>query len=124
MIGVPEAFRGAGGDIPRKLKDFREDRVNSDNGRILEKVKKLLSLAQSTNEHEAFHAMKKANEFIEKYNIERMERNKDAQYVYAVINHRKKRIENYQRRICHRAVFSFRAYNGRAGGRTRDTGLS
>jgi len=100
MIGVPEAFRGAGGDIPRKLKDFREDRIDSDKGRILEKVKKLLSLAQSNNEHEAFHAMKKANEFIEKYNIERIERNRHAQYVYAVINPKKKRIENYQRRIC------------------------
>jgi len=99
-INVPEAFRGAGGDIPRKLQDFRDDNTDSDRGRILEKVRKLLSLAQSNNEHEAFHAMKKANELIEKYNIERIEGNRDAQYAHAVINHKKKRIENYQRRIC------------------------
>jgi len=100
MIGVPDDFCGAGGDIPRKLTDFREDNIDSDNVRILKKVRKLLSLAQSNNEHEAFLAMKKANELIEKYNIERIEQNKDSQYVHAVINHRKKRIEKYQRCIC------------------------
>ncbi|MBN1226371.1 MAG: DUF2786 domain-containing protein [Deltaproteobacteria bacterium] len=100
IIGVPDEFRRAGGDIPRKLTDFREDNIDSDNVRILEKVRKLLSLAQSNNEHEAFLAMKKANELIEKYNIERIEQNKDSQYVHAVINHRRKRIENYQRYIC------------------------
>jgi len=100
MIGVPEEFWGAGGDIPRKLTDFRESKIDSENVRILEKVRKLLSLAQSNNEHEAFLAMQKANELIEKYNIERIERNKDSRYVYAIVNHKKKRIENYQRRIC------------------------
>ena len=100
MIGVPDEFCRAGGDIPRKLTDFREDDIDSENTRILEKVRKLLSLAQSNNEHEAFLAMKKANELIEKYNIERIEQNKDSQYVHAVINHRRKRIENYQRYIC------------------------
>jgi hypothetical protein len=44
--------------------------------------------------------MQKANELIEKYNIERIEENRKEGFVYAIINHKRKRIENYQRRIC------------------------
>jgi hypothetical protein len=100
MIGLPQEFSRASGDIPRKLMDFRNEEIVSDNARILEKVKKCLSLAQSNNENEAFIAMKKANELIEKYNIERVELGSDSKYVQAIINHKKKRIENYQRSIC------------------------
>jgi hypothetical protein len=100
MIGLPQEFSKASGDIPRKLMDFRKEEIVSDNVRILEKVKKCLSLAQSNNENEAFIAMKKANELIEKYNIERIEQGSDSKYVHAIINHKKKRIENYQRSIC------------------------
>lgn len=98
-IGVPEAFRGAKGDLPRRIVDFRDETVGSENIRMLEKVRKLLSLSRSANENEAFLAMKKANELIEKYNIERIEREKRSRFVYAIIHHKKKRIENYQRRI-------------------------
>ena len=100
MIGVPKEFRGSKGDIPRKIVDFRTQAKDSANGRMLEKIGKLLSLAQSKNENEAFLAMKKANELIEKYNIDRIEQDTDSKYVYAIISHKKKRVENYQRRIC------------------------
>lgn len=99
MIGLPEEFRGAGGDLSRKIIDFRDQDTYPQNGRMLDKVRKLLSLAQSQNENEAYLAMKKANEFIEKYNIDRLERNRSSKYVCAIIDHKKKRIENYQRRI-------------------------
>ena len=100
MIGVPRDFRGARGDLARKIVDFRDQEIDSEDVRMLDKVRKLLSLARSKNENEAFLAMKKANELIEKYNIERIEQDKAANFVYAVINHKKKRIENYQRRVC------------------------
>ncbi len=100
MIGVPPEFRDAKGDLPRKIGDFREETIDSENMRMLEKVRKLLSLSRSANENEAFLAMKKANELIEKYNIDRIEQDRAAQFVYAIINHKKKRIENYQRGIC------------------------
>lgn len=99
MIGLPREFWGASGDIPRKLTDFREEASRSPKARALEKVRKLLSLAQSNNENEAFLAMKKANELIEKYNIERLGQEGNSRYVHAIINHKKKRIENYQRSI-------------------------
>jgi hypothetical protein len=100
MIGVPEAFRGARGDAPRRIGDFRDERIDSKNMRMLDKVRKLLSLARSGNENEAFLAMQKANELIEKYNIDRIEQDRAARFAYAIIHHKKKRIENYQRRIC------------------------
>ncbi len=100
MIGVPQEFCGASGDISRKIVDFRKKELDSKNAKMLEKVRKLLSLAQSNNENEAFLAMKKANELIEKYNIERIEQKSDSKSVHAIINHKKKRIENYQRSIC------------------------
>ena len=100
MIGVPEAFRGAGGDEPRKRVDFRDEVVASENVRMLDKVRKLLSLARSGNENEAFLAMCKANELIEKYNIDRIEQDRAANMAYAIIHHKRKRIENYQRRLC------------------------
>ncbi len=99
-LGVSHEFRGAKGNLRRPLADFRKQEPASEGSRMLEKVRKLLSLAQSQNENEAFLAMRKANELIEKYNIDRMEQNRASGYVYAVIHHKKKRIENYQRRIC------------------------
>ncbi|MCF8144587.1 MAG: SprT-like domain-containing protein [Deltaproteobacteria bacterium] len=100
MIGVPEAYRGARGDAPRRIGDFRDEQIDSENMRMLDKVRKLLSLARSGNENEAFLAMQKANELIEKYNIDRIEQDRAAKFVYAIIHHKKKRVENYQRRIC------------------------
>ncbi|MDZ7695768.1 MAG: DUF2786 domain-containing protein [Deltaproteobacteria bacterium] len=100
MIGVPHKFREAGGDLPRRIRDFRDRGMASENMRMLEKVRKLLSLARSKNEHEAFLAMQKANELIEKHNIDRLAQDRASQLVYAIIHHKKKRIENYQRKIC------------------------
>lgn len=100
MIGVPEEFQGAKGDLKRPIADFRKQKMESDGFGMLEKVRKLLSLAQSENENESFLAMRKANELIEKYNIDRVEQDRASGYVYAIINHKKKRVENYQRRIC------------------------
>lgn len=100
LIGVPDEFCGAHGDLPRIIEDLKEEEINSENRKILKKVKKLLSLAQSKNEHEATLAMQKVNDLIKKYNIERVALNKRSKYVYKIINHKKKRIENYQRNIC------------------------
>jgi hypothetical protein len=100
MIGVPDPFTKSCGDIPRIIEEIDARKAVPKNARMLEKVRKLLSLAGSQNEHEALLAMQKANDLIEKYNIERIEQNRAAGFVYAIINHKKKRVENYQRRIC------------------------
>jgi len=43
--------------------------ISSENHKILDKVHKLLALAQSANEHEAQNAMAKAHEFLLKHNL-------------------------------------------------------
>ena len=100
MIGVPEEFRSASGDIPDSVVRFVEKRFDSDNAKLLEKVRKLFSLARSPNENEALLSMKKAHELIEKHNIQRIDEGDGSRYVYEIITHKKKRIESYQRRIC------------------------
>jgi hypothetical protein len=100
LIGVREEFSKATGDIPHRIPDLHESERYSQNNKTLEKVRKLMALAESRNEHEAFLAMKKVNELIEKYNLKRIEENTKADYVYRIINHKKKRIENCLRHIC------------------------
>ncbi len=48
--------------------------------KIMNRVKKLMALAQSQNRHEAESAMAKAHEFIEKYNIELLARDEDRHF--------------------------------------------
>ncbi len=49
--------------------------------KIMGQIKKLMALAQSKNQHEAEAAMAKAHEFIEKYNVDLLARNKDRHFV-------------------------------------------
>ena len=100
LLGVPLQFRGASGDLPKILPDIHERALKSPHQKMLVKIEKLLALADSANEHESLLAMEKANNLIGRYNIERVELAQKAQYDSVIISHRKKRIENYQRRIC------------------------
>jgi len=98
-IGVPYEFRSAAGDIPKVWKEI-DQKKDPKNIKLLEKVEKLLSLAQSKNENEATLAMQKANEIIRKYNLTRDSECNPSEYTYVIINHKKKRIERYQKNIC------------------------
>ena len=99
LLGVPSEFRGSGGDIPRDITESIDQKLFNENRNIYLKVKKLLSLAQSKNEHESLLAMKKANELMHKYNIERIELSRKSEYIYKIINLKRKRLENYHRKI-------------------------
>jgi hypothetical protein len=100
LLGVPHEFRGASGDLPRIILDAAARATGSPHRNLLMKIEKLLALAQSCNEHEALLAMEKANYLIAKYNIQRIEQSQEARYECLIINHKSKRIENYQRKIC------------------------
>lgn len=100
LLGVPLEFRGASGDLPRIILDVSERAAGSPHRGLLMKIEKLLALAQSCNEHEALLAMEKANFLIAKYNIRRIEQGRQDRYESLIINHKTKRIENYQRKIC------------------------
>ncbi|MBI4792188.1 MAG: DUF2786 domain-containing protein [Deltaproteobacteria bacterium] len=100
MLGLPREFRGASGDLPRTIPDLAERARVSSHHHLLVKIEKLLALAESGNEHEALLAMEKANQLMVKYNISRIEERRQSEYDCIIINPKKKRIENYQRKIC------------------------
>ena len=59
--------------------------VSSENHKILDKVQKLLALAQSANEHEAQNAMTKAHELLLKHNLSLLDIQTDWNYIYRQI---------------------------------------
>jgi len=59
--------------------------ISSENHKILDKVQKLLALAQSANEHEARNAMAKAHEFLLKHNLSLLELKTTWNYVHKQI---------------------------------------
>ncbi len=99
MLGVPEEFNSATLSAASPLLSWKEKQKGTEEEAILRKVEKLLALAQSSNEHEAFLAMDKVQDLFRKYNIDRIQMKRDAEYVYLIINHRRKRIEKVQRLI-------------------------
>jgi len=101
LLGVPHEYRSASGDLPETIKHLNtETKEITEGRRFLNRVEKLLALAQSANENEASLAMQKANELIEKYNLKIWENNTTCLYSCAIINRKKKRIEGWQRKIC------------------------
>ena len=98
-LGVQVPFNTSSGDTP---KVFTADNAHDDDieyTRKVNKVRKMLSLAGSSNKHEAEAAMRKANSFIRKYNLERLDKFEPSRYSYAIINTRKKRLHIIERRI-------------------------
>ncbi len=97
-LGVLLFFRKANGLIPEFLSRLE---INSptEQSRLLTKVEKLLSLANSTNEHEAALAMEKANDLLRKYNLERLDQVYPDNYVRVIINEEPKRLDAQRRRI-------------------------
>jgi predicted SprT family Zn-dependent metalloprotease len=61
------------------------------------KIAKLFALAESGNENEAKLALKKGNELLRKYNVDRLNSIDSSQYDSVSINYRKKKIEAHQR---------------------------
>ena len=61
-----------------------DERVSRDQARsedkVMLRVKKLLALAESQNHHEAEAAMAKAHEFIEKYNLDLLDRDENRDF--------------------------------------------
>jgi hypothetical protein len=100
MLGLPERFRQPAGDLPEKIEKLNEDDKGIQLSRnIIDKIRKLLALVESSNEHESALAMEKAGKLLKRHNIEQLNENKKNNYVYAIINSKKRRIEEYQRRI-------------------------
>lgn len=99
-IGVPDEYRGAGLDLGEPLRTWQEtSTVPEEDAAILRKVEKLLAMAESTNENEAFLAMARVQELFHKYNIDRLMNRKKSRYVSLIINHKKQKVDRLQRMI-------------------------
>jgi hypothetical protein len=97
QLGLDPLFARASGDLPRTLssesiEDKKAHRLNL-------RVRKLLSLASSGNEHEARLAMQKASLLIAKYNLEIIRESDADAFQYRIIRLGKKNISAYQRLI-------------------------
>lgn len=95
-LGVPPGYRRAGGNLP----DSRPlpDPLNQDRSRaLLEKVRKLLALAESANEHEALLAMRKARELLDQHQLPLP--GEQSEYCSLVINLGRHRISSHHRAI-------------------------
>jgi hypothetical protein len=101
ILGLPAQFRKASSTIADG-ETAEPDRHLSASARILIKIRKLLALADSTNEHEALLAMQKARQLLDRYNLngELNEDNNSAPYSNLLINLKRKRVECYHRAIC------------------------
>lgn len=113
-LGVPQEFTRASIQFQESSLNWKEERQDPESEKLLSKVEKLLALATSSNEHEAFLAMSKVRELYAKYNLEQIRRredlwdstgspqsfrNADSEMAQVLICHRKKRIEAHQDKI-------------------------
>jgi hypothetical protein len=101
ILGVIREFRCAGTLLPKAVAEIASGSQVTERGRkCIAKVEKLLALAGSSNEHEASLAMRKANDLIQKYNINSLANGQSQSYGSYIIDRKKKRIATYQRHIC------------------------
>jgi hypothetical protein len=98
-LGIPGQFARAGLDLQNCDLDWRHEPRDSGVEKILDKVKKLLALASSTNEHEALLAMARVRELYAKYNLDHVTTLSKEQFVHLVITHSKKRMQSWEQRI-------------------------
>ena len=106
-LGVIFPFNAASGDTPKVFTADRSHGFDSEYNRKISKVRKMLSLAGSGNRHEAEAAMSKANSFIRKYNLERLNSIESSRYTYDIINTGKKRLPIIERRVANLLIDYF-----------------
>jgi predicted SprT family Zn-dependent metalloprotease len=100
LLGLPEPFRSATGDTPKVCIGKMGHDQDTEYDSKINKVRKILSLASSSNKHEAAAAMRKANNYICRYNLQRLkEKQRVSDYDYHIINTHKQRKNIMERKI-------------------------
>ncbi len=90
LIAVPKEYCKSSLNIEKKLSHWKNAEFQDDDMAIIRKLEKLLSLAQSANEHEALLAMEKVQELYSKYNIKRIQDGIQPEFFSLIINFKKK----------------------------------
>ncbi|MDT8335860.1 MAG: DUF2786 domain-containing protein [Desulfurivibrionaceae bacterium] len=109
-LGVAAPYRKAAGPVPAPGCNGDPDRITGERGRKIAKIRKLLALAGSANEHEALLAMGKARQMMERYDLAgKLDRGEDGPaWANLLINLKRKRLESYHRAICNLLIDHFR----------------
>lgn len=97
-LGIPDEFSKASINLQAHNLDWREKKSDETTERMLEKVRKLLALATSSNEHEALAAMNRVRELYARHNIEQWESQKAPEFYHLVITRNSKRLETYEKK--------------------------
>ncbi len=100
MIGVDPLFQKAAADTGAMVVETCRERLVSQDQHILEKVRKLLALGQSGNEHEAQLALEKAVSLLAHHNLSMESLAEENELIHATIETHKQRMPLYQRSIC------------------------
>jgi hypothetical protein len=97
-VGVPQEFSGASSHLQTSNPDWRERKSDDTSERLLDKVRKLLALATSSNEHESLSAMNKVRELYAKHNLDQKTLS-TPRFAHVLIELGKKRIEITRKKI-------------------------
>ncbi|MCI5223120.1 MAG: DUF2786 domain-containing protein, partial [Candidatus Electrothrix sp. AR4] len=100
LLGVPSPYNQSSGDLPDLLNQPSRDQRTTAGRKIIQRVNKLLALAESDNEHEAALAMQRATELLNRHNLETASEHNPSICVHLLINTGKKRIPSWRRTIC------------------------
>lgn len=99
-VGVAPWAARATGEIPEVIPTLRERVLSRDDERLLDRVSKLLSLAQSTNEHEALLAMERVRELYAKHNFAKLRQSDSAEAMDSMfVTKNKKKTETTEIKI-------------------------
>jgi hypothetical protein len=123
LIGVPALFTQSRTGLQEESFDWKQENTESD--RLLDKVKRLLALAQSSNEHEAGLAMRKVQALYAQHNLEHSRLKERNQFVHTIISNGKKRRTFWEQTILSILIeyffveiVLFQDFNARTGDRT------
>ncbi|OFZ11093.1 MAG: hypothetical protein A2Z20_04175 [Bdellovibrionales bacterium RBG_16_40_8] len=98
-LGIRDQFTKAGIDLQNCNLDWRTNSINETTEKILDKAKKLLALANSTNEHEAHLAMERVRELYAKFNLQHISVAAKDHFIHLIITLHKKRMSSCEQRL-------------------------
>ncbi|MDD2463996.1 MAG: DUF2786 domain-containing protein [Desulfobulbus sp.] len=101
QLGLDASFQRAGADLEEYLVALEPGTAATEPGRqIIEKVRKLLALGASENEHESALAIQRARELLERYQLDFTSLAEQQQLVHRTLNTGSKTLPAHRKKIC------------------------
>lgn len=90
-LGVAAWAAQAKGELPSDIPRWKDRALPEEEEKLLRRVEKLLALASSSNEHEAYAAMQKVRELYARYNLDQFAAKKASEHVHLILTRGLKR---------------------------------